>query len=268
MRHARLNLLVAIAVGAVLGIGPALAADLPAAVYTKAPAAIPVTGWTGCYLGGNIGAGWQRTAVTDAEPGTPPPLDAGADTGTGVAGGGQLGCDYQFASSWVVGVQGLFDGASVYGNHFASVAYAGDASESLSSRTDWFGTLTARLGYAVMPQALLYVKGGAAFAHTSYTDVDPSGLVNPPYAGQASGVRTGWTVGAGGEYKLSPDWSVFAEYDYAGFGSRVYGFTYNCGAACGFADPYHYSERQNLQTVLVGLNYRFNVGSAPVVARY
>jgi hypothetical protein len=100
VRHARLNLLVAIAVGAVLGIGPALAADLPAAVYTKAPAAIPVTGWTGCYLGGNIGAGWQRTAVTDAEPGTPPPLDAGADTGTGVAGGGQLGCDYQFASSW------------------------------------------------------------------------------------------------------------------------------------------------------------------------
>jgi outer membrane immunogenic protein len=162
----------------------------------------------------------------------------------------------------------MFDGASVNGNHVASIAYAGDASETFSSRVDWFSTLTARLGYAVMPQTLLYVKGGAAWAHESYKDVDPSGLINPPYAGQAGGTRTGWTIGAGGEYLLSPNWSVFVEYNYVDFGSKVFAFTYNCGAACGFPDPYHYSERQNLQTVLVGLNYRFNWGNGPVVARY
>ena len=34
----------------------------------------------------------------------------------------------------------------------------------------WFDTLTARLGYAVMPDWLLYFQGGGAWAHTS-TDV-------------------------------------------------------------------------------------------------
>jgi outer membrane immunogenic protein len=269
VRNSKLSLIVAIAVSAALGIGPAFAADLSKPVYTKAPAAIPLANWTGCYGGGNIGAGWQRTAVTDAEAGTQPPLDAGSDTGLGFVGGGQIGCDYQFASNWVVGMQGMFDGASVNGNHLASIAYAGDASEAFSSKVDWFSTLTARLGYAVMPQTLLYVKGGAAWARESYTDVDPSGLVNPPYAGQAAGTRTGWTIGAGGEYLFTPNWSVFAEYNYVDFGSKVFAFNYSCGAACGpaFPDPYHYAEKQNLQTVLVGLNYRFNWGNGSLAAR-
>ncbi|HLX14688.1 MAG TPA: hypothetical protein VKS24_05720 [Bradyrhizobium sp.] len=47
--------------------GPALAADLPARMPVKAPpvvAAVPYT-WTGCYGGGHIGAGWDRTSFTD-----------------------------------------------------------------------------------------------------------------------------------------------------------------------------------------------------------
>ena len=58
---------------------------------------------------------------------------------------------------------------------------------------------------------------------------------------------------------------MFAEYNYAGFSSKTSAFTYNCGAACGFNDPYLFSPKQNFQTVLVGLNYRWG---GPVVARY
>jgi outer membrane immunogenic protein len=254
------------ALSVVIGIGAASAADLPRP-YTKAPPMVPVvSSWTGCYVGGNIGGGWQRTGATDVDPANAGAFsDAGRDTGNGVVGGGQVGCDYQFASNWVVGVQGMFDGSGVKGSHSAPFAYAGDNTEFFSARTDWFGTLTARIGYAVMPQALLYLKGGVAWVHTNYSDDDSSGTVFVPYAGQVSSTRTGWTIGGGGEYLLSRNWSLFAEYNYIGLGSKTLAYTYSCGAGCGFDDPYFFSEKQNLQTVIVGLNYRFG---GPVVARY
>jgi opacity protein-like surface antigen len=61
------------------------------------------------------------------------------------------------------------------------------------------------------------------------------------------------------------NWSVFAEYSYIGLGSKTRGYTYNCGAGCGFPDPYLYSDKNNFQSVLVGVNYRFG---GPVVAKY
>jgi outer membrane immunogenic protein len=91
----------------------------------KAPPPIAGYNWTGCYIGGNVGYGWQRTTSTDVEPNAPPPFDAGTGTGTGIVGGGQVGCDYQFASSWVFGIQGMFDGAGVDGSHIVPFSYAG-----------------------------------------------------------------------------------------------------------------------------------------------
>jgi len=59
---------------AIVAAGPALAADLPA----KAPpmaAPVPYT-WTGCHVGGHIGAGWDHTTYSD--PGTlAPPIFGG-----------------------------------------------------------------------------------------------------------------------------------------------------------------------------------------------
>lgn len=245
----------------------AFAADLPARTYTKAPPMVPVmvSNWTGCYVGGNVGYGWQKTTTTDAQPGTTGSLDLSSDTGTGVVGGGQVGCDYQFASNWVVGIQGMFDGASINGSHIVPFIYSGTLTETMAAKTNWFGTLTARVGYVIMPQTLLYLKGGVAWVNTNYTNADPSGTNHPPYVGLASSTQNGWTIGGGGEYLINPNWSVFAEYNYIDLSSKTLAFTYSCGANCGFANPYRLSEKQNLQTVLVGLNYRFG---GPVVAKY
>ena len=94
--------------------------------------------WTGCYVGANIGAGWQKNRPLDPLL----PIDLGNVTDTGVVGGGQIGCDYQFAGSgFVVGFQGMFDGAGINGNSFLPFAYAGDTTMSYAFKTDWFGTL-------------------------------------------------------------------------------------------------------------------------------
>jgi outer membrane immunogenic protein len=234
----------------------ASAADM----YTKAPPMMPVAyTWTGCYIGGNVGAGWSRAQTNDDDPTAGfGAADAGNHTATGIVGGGQIGCDYQFAPNWVVGAQGMFNGADVKGSHLAPFSYNGTNTETFSSKVEWFATATARLGFLVTPQTLLYVKGGGAWVRTSYADADPSGTVYRPFSGVSSANRTGWTIGAGGEYKFARNWSVFAEYNYADLGRKTSPYFYTCTGGCTFAaNPFSYSNKHDLQTALVGVNYRF-----------
>src|ERR1700688_716690 len=96
----------ALAAVAVIGFASmASAADLP----VKAPVAAPAYSWTGCYIGGNLGGGWTHKEFHfRAE-------DEGTLNVGGFVGGGQVGCDYQFASNWLIGVQGMFDGTTIKG---------------------------------------------------------------------------------------------------------------------------------------------------------
>jgi outer membrane immunogenic protein len=81
----------------------AMAADMPVKAR-PAPTPAPVYLWTGCYIGGNVG--WAQESVHfDDSSG----FDDGRRSRSGFAGGGQIGCDYQFASNWVFGVQGMID---------------------------------------------------------------------------------------------------------------------------------------------------------------
>jgi outer membrane immunogenic protein len=236
-----------------LGAAPALAADMALRPAPVRPAPVVYT-WTGCFIGGNVGFGWQRNHPFDP---TTPTIDMGSDTGTGIVGGGQVGCDYQFAGNWVAGVAGMFDGAEVNGSHLIPFAYSGDNSESMAFKTDWLAMVTGRVGYAITPQALLYAKGGGAWVHTKYTDTDPSGATFPPFSGQGSTTLNGWTVGGGLEYAFWPNWSVFLEYDYIGLNTPTVSLSYSCAAPCGFTNPYPYQENHHFQMVLLGLNYRF-----------
>ena len=46
-----------------LGMAPAIAADLPAGPYTKAPAAIAINNWTGFYIGAMGGYAKENTSA-------------------------------------------------------------------------------------------------------------------------------------------------------------------------------------------------------------
>ena len=80
------------------------------------------------------------------------------------AGGGQIGCDYQ-VGQWVFGIRDMLDGTSL--DSGATLPIAPLAGYSYSGNTHWFDTLTARGGYLVQPNILLYAQGGVAWTQTS-----------------------------------------------------------------------------------------------------
>ncbi len=214
---------------------PALAADLPARPYTKAPPmpAVPATiyNWTGFYIGGHIGGAFAGNNSLEGNNGR-------------FLGGVQGGFDYQFAPNWVTGLEAEY---SWMNRNNTGVMFPGGV--VVTDRENQLGSVTGRIGYTWGP-GLLYAKGGFAFREGNNIAVTTAGL---PTAFTTTGNRKdGWTVGAGLEYMFAPSWSAKAEYQYYDFGSTT--FTTGPAAIVGkrFRDDDH--------TVKLGVNYRFGWG--------
>lgn len=237
------KLTIGIATLAALMGAPALAADM--AVKAR-PAPSPVYSWTGCYLGGNLGGGRAHTQFTFN--GFVPSENEGSLNSSGLVGGGQVGCDYQFASNFVIGVQGMFDGTAIKG---IAVDPNNDG-DSYPTTLHWFGTVTGRLGFLVTPSVLAYGKGGVAWVHERLDYDFPTPGVFSATAGNVT--RTGWDAGAGLEWRFAPRWSVFVEYNHMDFGTKDFFYAVPPGAPGGFTE----SVKQSVDTVLVGVNWRFN----------
>ncbi len=263
---------------------PAFAADLPVRKAPPLPAAavVPAFSWTGCYLGGHVGGAWSRTDLNDTTgfiAGTPTTTRVNAED---VIYGGQVGCDYQFDSHWVLGAQGSISGTGIKGTTsqtFSGVAGPFSFTEptNFDTKTTWIASATGRLGYA-MDHWLFYGKGGAAWAHDSY---DFNGTLTVCLAGigcgspgslygSASGTRSGWTVGGGVEWAFAPSWSAFAEYDYYDFGHPTLNFTGTAASPFGgpttaFSTPVQVT--QKIQSFEVGINYHFWSPAAGVMVR-
>jgi outer membrane immunogenic protein len=213
-----------------------------------------------------LGIGWTRTrTVTSLAPCSLPPLDLGSANSDGdFIGGGQIGCDYQFAGNWVIGIQGMFDfGNTNSRNNIFDPQVIGIGTPYTTTRTRDLYTVTGRIGYLFTPQLLGYVKGGGAWTNT-YTTVFGNIPVNF-LSESASSDRQGWTVGGGLEYMFARGWSVFGEYNYADFGRKDINFTQGLNTVGALATVN--STRLTVQTALVGVNYKFN-WAQPIVAKY
>jgi outer membrane immunogenic protein len=227
---------------------PASAADMAARPYTKAPAyaAAQVYNWTGFYIGGHVGGDWRGNSTF----------------GNGNSGqfivGVQGGADYQFAQSWVLGIEANYSfkpNTNNSGYAFADPAGAGLLTNNSNSRG--LGSVTGRLGYAWGP-ALLYAKGGYGFRDNgSNIGITVGGA---PVAFTYNRRQDGYTVGGGLEYLFTQSWSGKIEYQYFNFGNSQ--FTAGPAALVALG-----SFRSDEHTVKAGLNYRFNLGG-PVVANY
>jgi outer membrane immunogenic protein len=220
----------------------AFAADLPT-MKSAPPAPVmapPAFTWTGFYIGGNVGGLWSSDPIETLNgfaagaPGT-----SGGLSPSGFVGGVEAGYNYQI-SSFVVGVEGAFEGSSAR----ASGSPFGYGNASHSSSLPFFAELRGRVGFA-FDRLLPYLTGGVVFADQRNTYSSPD--FTPTSIGRTS--ATGWAVGAGVEYAIDNHWSAKAEYLFTQFPS-VNGAMYD-GAA------YSFKLKDSNQIARVGLNYRF-----------
>jgi len=242
MKKLLLGTVALVALGAAV---PALAADLGARPYTKAPAYVaqPIYNWTGFYIGAHLGGAFGGDNNFGG-------LVTGNNNDGRFLGGVQVGADYQFAPNWVLGIEGQY---SWLGSNNNGVIFPGSLVYTNNQRA--LASVTGRLGYTWGP-ALLYVKGGYAYSDNSET----LALAGAPIAFALDrSHRDGYTVGAGLEYMFAQNWSAKAEYQYYDFGSSRF-------VAPAALVPFG-SFRTDDHTVKAGLNYRFNWGG-PAVARY
>jgi outer membrane immunogenic protein len=226
--------LLAIAVS--LGASQAVsAADLP---VKAARAPVPVGyNWTGCYIGVEGGGTWGRTGLFDLllSRDETNPFDL-----SGGLVGGTVGCNYQFNTNWVIGIE---DDMS-WTNNSGTATDIGVATTSNNFKENWIDTLRGRVGYA-WDRWFVYGTAGAAFVGTKLTVTGVAGTFSQ------SQTITGWTVGGGIEAALAAHWSVKAEYLYIGLGNQ--NFT---GMPSPPIDP-RQIQNLNSQIVRVGLNFKF-----------
>jgi outer membrane immunogenic protein len=240
-----------------------------------APAPPPVWSWTGFYVGLQGGAGWgpvewtQQVNLGLIAPLLPAIFSTGSHTTSGAFGGGVIGLNWQ--AGWLVfGVEADANWADIDGTSNCGVL----ALFNCRTKTESFGTVTARVGAAV-DKALIYIKAGGAWAHNRY-ELNLLGVnigLGGGIAIQPSSIedtRWGWLIGTGLEYALPGNWSAKVEYNFMDFNSENYLFNTIAGLPAPFtniADRFEINDR--LHVVKFGVNYRFGGwGGAPLYASY
>ncbi|MCK1719401.1 outer membrane protein [Bradyrhizobium sp. 141] len=164
--------------------------------------------WAGPYLGGNIGYEWGSVDNNPSKP-------------SGFVGGVQAGYNFQ-NGPFVFGVEGDVQAAG-----------ADDTFAPWKFSNPWFGTLRGRAGYA-FNNVLFYGTAGLAFGE----------LRAQTFGWTESHTTAGWTIGAGAEVGLAPNWSAKLEYLYIDLSTSQFAIT---GVSNGYS----------ASVVRAGVNYRF-----------
>jgi outer membrane immunogenic protein len=224
----------------------AAAADMIAKAPPR-PAAAP--SWSGPYVGLSLGAraleaDWTTRSFTSSGgivflpgvnpiTGTTPDAAPGYDN-TAFRVGGYLGYNWQFAPSWLAGIeadagwaQNKKTNSRIPGTYSSAtpLTVTITANDTSTVDADWDGSVRGRLGYLVTPSLLVFGTGGVAFQHVDLSAVCIGGA--PPnfvtcvgtHASSTSKTLVGWTVGGGLEGRLTGNWLARAEYRYADFGN-------------------------------------------------
>jgi outer membrane immunogenic protein len=191
------RILLAVALSATVAPGAATAADLQRPLYYPATAPVSAFGWTGAYVGGNLGYEWGATSNNPTRP-------------NGVAGGVQGGYNWQ-------------TGQLVFGGEAdLQLSNANDLVAPWKFSNPWFGTVRGRLGYA-FSNFLLYGTGGLAFGELEAQTV---GLTSENHS------SLGWAAGLGIEAGLTQSLSAKFEYLFIDLANNNFAVT---GTSNGFS---------------------------------
>ena len=222
---------------------PALASDFPAAKPVHVAVGNPENSnhdWNGIYGGLNGGYAFGHSkaeyAVVNGAEG------AHFDDNGGLAGG-QIGFNFQ-SGNMVFGFETDIDWSHIKGSTIVDEVKG----SRLSGQVDWFGTVRARIGFAV-DNLLIYGTGGFAYGGikvglSNYIDS------SSPYL-SSSATATGWTAGGGSEFALNKNWSIKGEYLYVSLGNASFSLNDgNTQVASGKGNTY-------FNVMRAGLNYKF-----------
>ena len=235
----------------VLWSAPGFAADLP----MKAPEYVPppVYDWTGFYIGGNAGWGWETVKSTEIAPGSGAFPIGTAFTPrhtNGWLGGVQGGYNWQVAPNFVFGLEGEYTWSDLTGTSVTISTvprFVGFTSTSTSKLKD-FALGTFRLGYAA-GNWLFYGKAGVAWGQFNGSSIatNPNGSLFETTT--FGGNTAGGVVGIGTEWGFAPGWSARIEYDHIFFDSRPV-------LISGTVNLTNTSSGSNVDLVRAGVNYR------------
>jgi outer membrane immunogenic protein len=203
--------------------------------YATAPLAY---NWSGLYVG--VQAGYQRgrdrTTEFDTATGLPSGFVQRYDF-NGAVGGLHVGYNHQFGRL-VLGVEADFELSSADG------AFTGPGL-LYSAEQNWQASLRGRLGFTPWDRVLVYGTAGVAFTELKYNWVATGGGFPSP---DASISKTGWTLGAGGEFAISEHLTARIEYRHAEFGEPSFDWVAVGGT---------YVEKPRFDTVRGGISYKF-----------
>jgi hypothetical protein len=187
--------------------------------------------------------------------------------------GGQLGYNWQNACCWVYGLEvdlgaiGLNNRTHRY-LQMNDPAVAGVALDGNNGDDAVFaGDVTGRLGYA-FGSSMVYVKGGFAFINANnnlretiyWNGIGPNGNASDSYNGNNNNnFLTGWTVGAGFEWKpcCQGNWSIkieYLHYDFSNNNNNCCNDWYN-QQNIGIYNNYRDKNDLTSDTIKIGFNY-------------
>ncbi len=259
--------------------------------------------WTGFYAGVHLGAAWTdfgnnhntfwdncSNSGNCSSQSSWDPVSVGTtfsnksnDEATAF-GGGQFGYNWM-PYGWTSVVLGLEVDIDGVGGNNEKTAFAntydgsgnltGINSVTVKTEGGFAGDVTGRLGWTWGP-AMIYAKGGFAWLETNFSvrassyDVynGPANNYTPATASFSDDkTLTGWTVGAGVEWLLSPNWSVKLEYLHFDFSGDNHNwsptFTYD-GVTPTNYNNWNFKNDITVDTVKLGVNYHLNSYQAPL----
>ncbi len=235
------------------GATVAFAADLPAPIRPPAYL-LPAYSWTGFYIGGNIGAGWNGLSDTNTNLSDTLGSSFSAGTNAQFLGGGQVGVNYQFGNGIVIGAEAMFDWLS---NSQNAIITATDPTGMVAANIGmpnarWLTTVSGRLGYA-WDRVLLYAKGGGTWVTTNIPTISVAGTP-ASFTSTSNTTSSGYTAGFGVEWAFAGNWSVRGEYAYIGLPSQT--FTVARATPTFGGEVITYSNR-NISMATAAVNYKF-----------
>ena len=226
--------------------GPAFAAEPLHDKPTNQPS------WTGIYVGGHLGYGWDRAIWTSIS--APSPVvdyNQGARITShqisGLFGGGHLGFNYQLGSL-VFGIEPSYSAGHF---HDGSRSNTGSGDDEYTTRINHLFSTALRTGYAT-DKWLTYLKVGYASGSVKTRLVDTVGIEQGD--GRSSERHHGFVMGPGIDFRVTPNIILGTEYSYFDLGSAKHSVG---GLGSGLGPVINKVDLQGMHQATVRLSYLF-----------